>query len=68
MFILLRHHQTTQWFILVSAVLMFALSTADIGITFRVLSHDIVDALDPAKTHAVLKLVYVKNPIFATNK
>ena len=47
MFILIRNRRLTQWFILVSAFAMFALSTADISITFQYMTHDIkLDLLD----------------------
>ncbi|KAF8901174.1 hypothetical protein CPB84DRAFT_1777949 [Gymnopilus junonius] len=67
MYILLQNRQTAQWFILVSAILMFALSTADIAITFRLLTHDIVNAFDPAKNRAIVKFIYAKTPLFVSN-
>jgi len=43
MFILVRNRRSTQWFILASAFVMFALSTADISLSFRVMTHDLRD-------------------------
>ncbi|KDR79166.1 hypothetical protein GALMADRAFT_1225655 [Galerina marginata CBS 339.88] len=67
MFILVRNRRSTQWFIFVSAIIMFALSTVDISITMRILTHDIVNALDPDHSHQIARLVYVKNPVFVSN-
>ena len=69
MFILLNR-RPTQWFILVSAFVMFALSTADISITFQYMTHDIIDVLDQdgSLPYPVLKSLFVKNLIFVSNK
>ena len=76
MFILLRNslRRPTQWFILVSAFVMFALSTADISITFRfmTLAHGIIEALEQGSgfqtSHPVKELEFVKSLIYVSNK
>jgi hypothetical protein len=49
---------------------MFALSTADIALTFRFMTHDIVDALEQNGflSYAILKEFLAKNLIFVSNK
>ena len=73
MFILVRNslRRPTQWFILVSAFVMFALSTADISITFRLMTDNIllVDILEEySHSSSRLKFLSVKCLIFVTNK
>jgi len=62
-FILLRNGRPKQWFILVSAIVMFALSTADVALTFRFMTHDIIDVLP----QNVLAIFCAKNLIFVSN-
>ena len=72
MFILVRNRRPTQWFIPVSAFLLFALSTADIAITFRFTIHDIMDIIDQLEdgflAYPVLKDFFAKDLIFVSNK
>ena len=70
MFILVRNRRPTQWFIFVSAFTMFALSTADISITFQFMTHDIIDLLDQGGNFSdpVVKSLMAKNLIFVSNK
>jgi hypothetical protein len=70
MFILVRNRRPTQWFILVSAFVMFALSTADISITFQLMTHDIIDVFDQDGffSYPVLQSLMAKNLIFVSNK
>ena len=72
MFILVRNRRPTQWFILVSAFLLFALSTADISITFRFMTQDIMDVIDQLEggfiSYTVLRDFLAKNLIFVSNK
>ena len=71
MFILVRNslRRPTQWFILVSAFVMFALSTADISITFRFMTHDILEVLEQGSgSYLVRKFQFVKSHIFVSNK
>lgn len=72
MFILVRNslRRPTQWFILVSAIVMFALSTADISITFQFMTHDIVVVPDQGGlvSYTMLKISMEKNLIFVSNK
>jgi hypothetical protein len=70
MFILVRNRRPTQWFILVSAFVMFTLSTADIALSFRLMTHDIA-VLEPSdldSVYLILKRLYEKNLIFVSNK
>lgn len=79
-FILVRNRRPTQWFILVSAIVMFALSTADIAITFRFMTHDVIDVFgqdvfgqdvfgqDVVTSIPALKEFLAKNLIFVSNK
>ena len=74
MFILVRNRQRAQCFILVSAFVMFVLSTADISITIRMMTRGIAAALDQggnitANGYASFaKHIYQKNLIFVANK
>ena len=74
MFILVRNRRRAQCFILVSAFVMFALSTADISITIRLMTHDIAAALDQGSNMtsndypSLAKPTYQKDLIFVTNK
>lgn len=52
----------------VSAIIMFALSTADVSITIRILGHDIVELLDPNKHVQIERLLVDKLPLFVSNK
>ncbi|KAF9561244.1 hypothetical protein CPC08DRAFT_707541 [Agrocybe pediades] len=67
MFILARNRRSTQWFIALSAVIMFVLSTADTAITMHLLTHDIGSVFDPEKLPGVAKRIALKNPLFVTN-
>ena len=74
MFILVRNRRRAQCFIFVSAFVMFALSTADISITIRLMTRDIAAALDQASNitannyPSLAKPTYQKDLIFVTNK
>jgi hypothetical protein len=72
MFILVRNRRSTQWFILASAFVMFALSTADISLTFRLMTHDIIPfvtgKVDPADLDQALKHIDEKLIIFVSSK
>ena len=63
MFLLIFDRRPTHWIILGSAFIMFALSTADISLTFRLMTHDLATTED-----YMLKRLYPKSPIFVTNK
>lgn len=71
-FILVRNGRPTQWFILAAAFVMFVLSTADISITFRLMTHDIGAVIlnpgGPDARYPVLKRLYEKDIIFVSNK
>ena len=64
MFLLIRERRSThsQWFILGFAFIMFALSTADISLSIRVMTHGLTTQ------GYCLKCAYPKIPIFLTNK
>jgi len=68
MFVLARNRNSKQWFIGISAVIMFVLSTADVAITIQLLAHDLVGLFDPSKQPEIIKRAGYKNPIFVTNK
>ncbi|KAF4609947.1 hypothetical protein D9613_010652 [Agrocybe pediades] len=67
MFVLLRNRRTTHIFIFLSAVAMFALSTADAAITMRLQSHDIAFLSDPVQSPRITARMNDKNPLFITN-
>ena len=73
MFILVRNslRRPTQWFILVSAIVMFALSTADISMTFQLATSDItIDIYEQAGLipYPAQKSLFIKCLIFVANK
>ena len=65
MIVLIRERRPThsQWIILGSAFIMFALSTADVSLTIRLMTHDLATTPD-----YILERIYPKSPIFVTNK
>jgi len=69
--ILVRNGRPTQWFILAAAFVMFVLSTGDISITFRLMTHDIGGVIfnpgGPDTRYPVLKRFYEKDIIFVSN-
>ena len=67
MFILVRNRRPTQWFILASAFVMFTLSTADIALSFRLMTHDVA-VFESSRLDSVLKRIYEKDLIFVSNK
>ncbi|KAF8192957.1 hypothetical protein BJ912DRAFT_961536 [Pholiota molesta] len=66
-FLLLRNRRLTQWFISISAVVMFVLSTADIAITFRVISYVVPRLADPKIAGITTKLIHAKTAIFVAD-
>lgn len=68
MYILAHSRQSSQWFVVVSAIIMFILSTADVALTMRILGHDIVYLLDPNKHLQIERLLVDKLLLFVTNK
>jgi len=70
MYILNRNKGSIPWFIFTSAFFMFAISTADISITFRLMGHDIVllDGHDLSDELALLvQRFYPKNLLFVAD-
>jgi hypothetical protein len=55
--------------LLLSATVMFALATADIALSFRLILRDIPSILrQEIQVADILEHVYPKNPLFVTNK
>ncbi|KAF8900233.1 hypothetical protein CPB84DRAFT_1779110 [Gymnopilus junonius] len=68
MYILVQNRRTTNWFIFISAILMFGLSTADVSVTLRLLTHDMFSLiLDPSDLRPAQRWINTKTPIFVTN-
>lgn len=71
MYILNRNKGSIHWFIFTSAFFMFAISTADISITFRLMGHDIL-LLDGSDLNDEVPLLvqrfYPKNLLFVADK
>jgi len=65
MYILVRNGRSTHWFIPASAFVMFAVSTADIAISFSMIAHDFFIILQPSSFLFYVKAVYPKSSIFA---
>ena len=64
-FVLIRERRPahSQWIILGSAFIMFALSTADVSLTIRLMTHDLVTTPDYMRGR-----IHPTNSIFVTNK
>ncbi|KAF8816440.1 hypothetical protein BYT27DRAFT_7183985 [Phlegmacium glaucopus] len=67
MYILLLNRHSTHWFIPLSAFVMFALSTADIAISIRLIAHDFFPLLGPDGFPFYVHAIYPKAPIFVAN-
>ncbi|TFK37114.1 hypothetical protein BDQ12DRAFT_685818 [Crucibulum laeve] len=68
-YILIKNRKSTHPAILVAVVIMFALSTADIAITFRAMIEDLpkIITLQLDQLDNILRRIYPKNPIFVAN-
>ena len=61
--VLFREKGPTQWIIFGAVFIMFALSTADVSLTIRLMTHDLVTTPD-----YMLERIYSKSLIYVTNK
>jgi len=68
MYILNRNRRPTHWFIPVSAFVMFALSTADIAISIRLITQEYFSLLGPDGIQFYVNAIHPKAPIFVANK
>ncbi|KAF9465907.1 hypothetical protein BDZ94DRAFT_275572 [Collybia nuda] len=67
-FILIKHRKKSQLFILSAITIMFALTTADVAISFRFLLHDIPRVIKHEMNILMALLrAYPKTPFFITN-
>ncbi|TFK37112.1 hypothetical protein BDQ12DRAFT_724568 [Crucibulum laeve] len=68
-YILIKNRKSTHPAILVAVVIMFALSTADIAITFRAIIKDLpkIITLQFDQLDNISRRIYPKNPIFVAN-
>lgn len=67
-YILFRRRNPAQLLVMLSVIIMFALATADISLSFRLIIHDVPAVLKGNMgINAVLTHVYPKNPLFVTN-
>jgi NADH:ubiquinone oxidoreductase subunit K len=66
---LLMRRNPAQLVVLLSLIIMFALATADISLSFRLIIHDVPAVLNGnIGVNVILEHVYPKNPLFVTNK
>lgn len=67
-YVLLARQKRVQWFVLGSAFIMFALSTADIAYTIRCSTTDLPDLIYPMDPGKVAHRIRPKPALYVTNK